>query len=174
MGVPVPQREGMQNRHQCRWANSDWHSWDIWWTALKSKYDSHSYNPSNKSSKWVHAQAEISQTDMLRFILTTLLSTHEFLSFSLSTQFETLHIYPGQHITAKLRSSFHGPTQAEIHCADLIWQVLDDQPTREYEKWLWDSKVGAAIGFLWICWLSGRMSWALLLSLCAVKHVPSR
>ena len=89
---------------------------------------------------------------MLRFIFTALPCTHELLSHCLSSQFETLHIHPGLHITAQLRSSFHGPAQAEIHCGDLIWQVLGDQPAREYEKWLWDRGASAAIGSLWKHW----------------------
>lgn len=133
---------------------------DTWWTALKSTYDSHPYSitPVISHQRGLSAKAEIPYTDMLRFIFAALHGTHESLSCCLPSQFETLYIYPGQHITAQPRSSFHGPTQAEIHCGDLIWQVLDDQPAREYEKWLWDHKASAAIGSLWKCWLSGRMS----------------
>lgn len=44
------------------------------------------------------------------------------------------YIYTGQHITAQLRSYFHGPTESEIHCGDLILQVLGDQPATGNEK----------------------------------------
>lgn len=83
---------------------------------------------------------------MLRVTFTAQPGTHEF------SQLKTFHIYPGQHITAQLRSSFHGPIESKIHCGDLIWQVLGDQPATEYKKLFWDHKVCAAIWSFWVCW----------------------
>lgn len=89
---------------------------------------------------------------MLRVTFRAQPDTHEFFSHRVSPEFKTFHIYPGQHITAQLRSSFHGPIESEIHCGDLIWQVLGDQLAMEYKKWLWEHKVCAAIWRFWVCW----------------------
>lgn len=72
----------------------------------------HPYNPSNKSSKGVNAQAQSSHADRLRFIFSTPPHLAHTISLSTFTQINTLQLSSDP--------LFMVPTQAEIHCGDLI------------------------------------------------------